>query len=400
MTDLTVFAFPTDMMDEGVEVALDRIGAAGMHGISLAALYHDGRDLLPHNPRIRLKFQEDGAALFDFDPDRFSGIQPIRSAGDAPFDRVRDAARARGLSVTAWTVFLHNTSLGRRNTDAVTRNVFGDPQLTSLCPAHPEAITYSIAIAAAIADSGVDAVNAEGLHYLPLEHGYHHERYFLKIGPVDRLLLGVCFCAHCCSAAARRGVDVPTLLPAVRARLERVFATGASFDPTSDSPDHIATLWDGELSAYLASREVIVTELARAVGDALRARSTRFIFNDPAVALRRPDTEDLVSDESWRLGINPAAIAGVCDALQVLGYGTGPAMVARDVDGYLQKTGSSVPLRVALRPMFPDCDSTENLTDKLRLLARPEVTAFDFYAYDFMRLEELDRLRDAVAATR
>jgi hypothetical protein len=371
-----------------------------MHGISLAALYHDGRDLLPHNPRIRLKFQEDGAALFDFDPDRFSGIQPIRSAGDAPFDRVRDAARARGLSVTAWTVFLHNTSLGRRNTDAVTRNVFGDPQLTSLCPAHPEAITYSIAIAAAIADSGVDAVNAEGLHYLPLEHGYHHERYFLKIGPVDRLLLGVCFCAHCCSAAARRGVDVPTLLPAVRARLERVFATGASFDPTSDSPDHIATLWDGELSAYLASREVIVTELARAVGDALRARSTRFIFNDPAVALRRPDTEDLVSDESWRLGINPAAIAGVCDALQVLGYGTGPAMVARDVDGYLQKTGSSVPLRVALRPMFPDCDSTENLTDKLRLLARPEVTAFDFYAYDFMRLEELDRLRDAIAATR
>jgi len=26
------------------------------------------------------------------------------------------------------------------------------------------------------------------------------------------------------------------------------------------------------------------------------------------------------------------------------------------------------------------------------------VTAFDFYAYDFMRLEELDRVRDAVAA--
>jgi hypothetical protein len=74
-------------------------------------------------------------------------------------------------------------------------------------------------------------------------------------------------------------------------------------------------------------------------------------------------------------------------------------MVARDVDVYLQKTGSAVPLRVALRPMFPDCDSTENLTGKLRLLGRPEVTAFDFYAYDFMRLEELDRVRDAVAAS-
>lgn len=398
MTDLTVFAFPTDMLDEGVDVALGRIAAAGMRGISLASLYHDGRDLLPHNPRIRLKFQEDGAALFDLDPGRFAGIQPIRSAGGAPFDRVRDAARARGLAVTAWTVFLHNTSLGRRNTDAVTRNVFGDPQLTSLCPAHPAAIEYSVAVAAAIADSGVDALNAEGLHYLPLEHGYHHERYFLRIGPVDRLLLGICFCAHCCAAAARRGVDVPALVPAVRARLERVFATGASFDPTPDSPDHVATLWDGELSAFLASREGVVTDLAGAVADTLRARSTRFIFNDPAVALRRPDTEDLVSDESWRLGINPAAIAGVCDEMQVLGYGADPAMVARDVDGYLTRIGSGVPLRVALRPMFPDCESTENLTAKLRLLVRPEVTAFDFYAYDFMRLEELDRLRDAVAA--
>jgi hypothetical protein len=130
----------------------------------------------------------------------------------------------------------------------------------------------------------------------------------------------------------------------------------------------------------------------------LRARSTRFIFNDPAVALRRPDAEDLASDECWRLGISPVAIAAVCDEMQVLGYRTDAAMVARDVDGYLKKTGSAVPLRVAIRPMFPDCESTENLTGKLRLLGRPEVTAFDFYAYDFMRLEELDRVRDADAA--
>jgi hypothetical protein len=54
----------------------------------------------------------------------------------------------------------------------------------------------------------------------------------------------------------------------------------------------------------------------------------------------------------------------------MLGYGTGAAMVARDVDGYLKKTGSAVPLRVAIRPMFPDCESTENLTGKLRLLGK------------------------------
>lgn len=392
-----MFAFPADLVDEGPEGALDRIASAGMGGISLASLYHDGRDLLPHNPRHRIKFQEDGAAFFAFDDSRFSDIKPIRSMRGTPFDRVRDAARERGITTTAWTVFLHNTSLGRRNPDAVTRNVFGDPQLTSLCPAHPAAIEYSLAVAAAIADSGVDALNAEGLHYLPLEHGYHHERYFLRIGPIDRLLLGICFCEHCCNRARTRGVDVDRLVAGVRQRLDRVFASVASFDPQPDTPERLATLWDGALSAFLASREATVTELAAAVHDALKQRSTKFIFNDPAGAFRKAGTEDRESDESWRCGVHPAEIAGACDQIQVLGYSVDPAVVERDVDDYLRRMRSAVPLRVALRPTFPDCESTENLTNKLRRLKRLEVAAVDFYAYDFMRLEELDRVRDAVA---
>jgi hypothetical protein len=397
MTELTMFAFPADLVDEGVEPALDRIVGGGMNGISLAALYHDGRDLLPHNPRARVKFQEDGAAFFGFDEARFGAIRPIRSAGGTPFDRVRDAARARGLTTTAWTVFLHNTSLGRRNPDAVTQNVFGDPQFTSLCPANPAAMHYALAVAAALADSGVDALNAEGLHYLPLEHGYHHERYFLRVGPVDRLLLGLCFCRHCCERAAARNIDVARLVAGVRERLERVFATAASFDPEPDTPEHVATLWDGALRAFLASREATVTELAAAMHDTLRERATRFIFNDPAGALRKPGTDAAESDESRRLGIDPAAIAGACDEVQVLGYSVDPAVVERDVGDYLRRTGAAAPLRVALRPTFPDCESTENLADKVRRLRRPEVTALDFYAYDFMRLEELDRVGEAVS---
>lgn len=399
MTELTMFAFPADIVDEGPKAALDRIAGSGMNGISLAALYHDGRDLLPHNPRRRIKFQEDGAAFFGFDDAGFGDVRPIRSTGGTSFDQVRDAARERGLSTTAWTVFLHNTSLGRRNPDAVTRNVYGDPQLTSLCPANPAAIAYAVAVAVALADNGVDAVNAEGLHYLPLEHGYHHERYFLRIGPVDRLLLGICFCPHCCDRAAKRGVEVRALLAGVRERLDRVFATGASFDPEPDTPERVAALWNGELAAYLACRDQIVTDLAAEVHDALQKRSTKFIFNDPAGALRRPG-EDGESDDSWRLGINPKQIAEVCDEVQILGYGTSPTLVERDVEAYRQRIGSSTPLRIALRPTFPDCESTENLTDKLRRLQKPGVTAFDFYAYDFMRLEELDRVRDALAAAR
>ena len=392
-----MFAFPADVLEEGADAAMDRMAATGMAGVSLAAIYHDGRDVLPHNPRVRVKFQEDGAAFFSPAAGAFpeSGIQPIRSAsGPGAFERAATAARKRGLSVIAWTVFLHNTSLGRRYPDAVTRNVYGDPQFTSLCPANPATVAYSLGVAASIAALGVDAVNAEGLHYLPLEHGYHHERYFLRIGPIDRLLLGLCFCVHCIEAAASRGVDVSALERAARARLDRVLETAESFDGSDDAPQTVDGMWGGELGGFLRSRERTVSDLTQQVHEVLRERSTAFVFNDPAGALRRAGAAE--ADESWRLGIDPATIGGTCDEVQMLAYSESPATVADDVAAYQVRVGAATPLRVAVRPTWPDCDSIGNLADKLRRLRAAGAAAADFYAYDFMRLEELDRVAAAV----
>ena len=399
--EATVFAFPVDIADEGAESAIGRIADAGMDGISLAALYHDGRDLLPHNPRHRIKFQEDGVIFFEADSSFFprDGIQPLRAATDndsKSFEKVVKAARNRGLSVIAWTVFLHNTSLGRRNPNAVNRNVYGDPQFTSICPANPATVAYSLGVVRALVAQGVDAINAEGLHFLPLEHGYHHERYFLRIGPIDRFLLGLCFCTHCMRAAALHGVDTIALQNAVRGRLDRVFDSSDSFDPTDDTPELVRSMWSGELGAFLKSREATVTQLAEQVHQVLRESSTNFIFNDPAGAFQQPG--DAYSDESWRIGIDTYEISKVCDAVQVLAYGSSPAKIEENVRRYRQLLANDLPMRVALRPMWPDCESTENLTAKLKSVQVDGVIAADFYAYDFMRIEELDRVQSSIVA--
>lgn len=405
--DSSIFAFAHDMVDEGVGVSLDRIQASGMKGMSVAAVYHDGRDVYPHNPRGRVLFNEDGVAFFRPDANIFSGssIRPLLASTvgrKGPFESVLEAARERNLAVHAWTVFLHNTALGRRHPGAVTRNVYGDPQLTSLCPANPEASEYAINLATAISRIGVDSVNAEGLHFLPLEHGYHHERYFIQIGPIDRLLLGLCFCSFCQSRARDAGVEVDGLLTAVRQRLDAVFLTAESYDPTPDARDVVASLWSGELGAFLSSRQRTVTELAAAVSDAVRASGSTFTFNDPAGAFDRPaetgGTE--AATESWRLGIDPAAVARHCDAIQVLGYSQDPDAVLADVETYQRLISSATGLRVALRPVWPDSDSGSNLRAKLDLLTELGITGVDFYHYSFMRLEDLDRVASTLGALR
>ena len=71
---------------------------------------------------------------------------------------------------------------------------------------------------------GVDSILAESLHHHPLEHGAHHERYFVELGAAARLLLGLCFCTHCLDGARRRGADPEELRRRACDELERAFA--------------------------------------------------------------------------------------------------------------------------------------------------------------------------------
>ena len=50
-----MFAFASDLVDEGMATVLDNVaGRAGLGGITMAAAYHHGRDIFPHNPRRKV----------------------------------------------------------------------------------------------------------------------------------------------------------------------------------------------------------------------------------------------------------------------------------------------------------------------------------------------------------
>jgi hypothetical protein len=404
--ETSIFAFATDIQDEGLESVLDNIQhRGGMNGVTLAAVYHEARDIFPHNPVSKVRFLEPGAAYFRPDPARYRGlaIQPRVSRLAQETDVLADlcaAAERRGLAVHAWTVFLHSDWVSNGQPAFAERNAFGDPCLTELCPANPDVRAYVRALSADIARYGVRTIVAESLHYHPLEHGFHHERYFLELGARARFLLGLCFCEHCLALARSREVDGDAVLAYARAELERVFDAGEDAAREELTLEEARSLAGGLMAGFLEAREEAVTSLAAEVAWAAAGTGARLAFMDASGAIKgyatgRP-AGDAAPSIAWRLGVDLAGLARVSSGLEAIAYAADPDRVRLDLEAYGGLIPAGRTLAAALRPMLPDCDSTENLSAKLSLARELGLERIDFYHYGLAPLRALDRIRGAL----
>lgn len=403
----SLFLFATDLHDEGTENVLDNIqGRAGLHGATLACAYHHARDIFPHNPVRKVRFLEGGTVFFRPDPARYAGlrIQPRVSRLAREVDILADLmARAgrRGMVVRAWTVFLHNTTLGSRYPDCAVQNVFGDPYITFLCPANPEVRAFARALAADVARYSVSAVLAEALSYQPFDHGYHHERSFVPLSKVARFLLGLCFCEHCTRAIAGAGVAVEAVRQFVRASLERVLTGEEHGLPDGDLSREVLTpLAGGELLDFVDARQQVVTSLAAEVREAVEgAGDARFIVMDMSGASKGyatgQPTGDPAAASAWQDGLDPATVGAAAHGLAAIGYARDPDRLRLDLATYRRLVPADRALSVALRPMLPDCDSAPNLAAKLAVARDLHIAWADFYHYGFIQLPILDRIREA-----
>jgi hypothetical protein len=394
-------------MDEGLEAVLDNVaGRAGLGGITLAAAYHHGRDIFPHNPKRKVHYLEGGTVFFQPDAAKYRGrvLRPIASQLARNSDVLAElcsAAAGRSLRVRAWTVFLHNYALGAAHPECACRNAFDDPHLTDLCPSNPEVRAYATALAADIAAKGVATVVAESLHFHGLEHGFHHERYFIELGPLGRYLLGLCFCEHCLKVARGRGVDAQRLRRVAAAELERRFAAEPAPEPAALDRAQVQAFGGGELGGYLESRSQTVASLVAECAQAAKAQGADFAFIDLSGAIKgyatgRPQGA-AAPTIAWQFGIDIEEVARACGQVEAIGYAADPERLELDLAAYRALLAQNR-LSVIMRPMAPDCDSAANLARKLEIARAAGCVEAGFYHYGFMRLESLDLIRAALRA--
>jgi hypothetical protein len=389
--DTSIFCFATDFADEGIDAVLDNVQErGGLTGVTVAAAYHDGRDVFPHNPVHKVRFLESGAVFFDPGPAlrRVRLRPPVSEAADV-LPALVAAGERRGVAVRAWTVFLHNGALAADHPDCAPENAFGDRYVTDLCPAHPDVRAFAVALAADVARLGVETICSESLHYHLLEHGYAHERYFVPLGARARYLLGLCFCAHCREAARAQGVDADEVRLFARTELERVFA--GDVEPDDGELDRDAL--DDELGGYLRAREQVVTSLVADVAGA--AGGTRFEFIELSGAVKGYadglPTGAPSPSIAWQLGVDVAGVARACDGLEAIGYAADPERVRGDLDAY-----GAAAVSVIFRPTAPDCSSPDDVRAKVELARERGLRRTDFYHYGFMRLDALDWIHAAL----
>jgi hypothetical protein len=402
----SIFAFPTDLFGEGVEAVLDNVeDRAGLDGITLATVYHAARDIFPHNPQRRLRYLENGVCYFPPEASRYEGlalrprVSQLVEEGDSLADLVGASAR-RGLDVHSWTVYLHVDWMDESSADVCEHNAFGDPRLTELCPANPDVVAYAAALTGDIASRGVRRILAESLHYHPLEHGYHHERYFLPLGPRTRFLLGLCFCEHCLASARSLGADAKGLRRWACDEIQRVF-DGGSDAGEELGVEEARALAAGDLGALLDARAAAVAAIVAEADASAAAEGSVLTFLDfsgsvKGYATGRP-TGGPTPEVAWTLGVDLGSL-GPTGGVEAIAYAADPDRIRFDLDAYRAAAPDGVPLSAAMRFTLPDCETAENLAAKLRIAAELGVDQVDFYHYGFAPLSGLDLIRDAIAA--
>lgn len=396
-TSATLLTFAIDLIDEGADLVVRRAADAGLTCVSTTAAYHAGRDLLAHNPVRTIAYQPSGAVYFQPDWGAYQDavlrpmVAPVVGSRDVMAELAEAAAR-HGLATSAWTVILHNSRLAEARPDLAPQTALGDRLLHMLCPANPAVQAYAVALTCDIARRGPSVIHLESMTYLPFDHGGHHERVMLPLSPLERRMLGVCFCGACLEAADAGGVDGEGVRSAVERHLRRVLAGPASALGDPD-PSLVSMLDD-----YLATRRTMIAGFVERVARRVRSEApgVEVAAIDVSGYFASLDAHARSVDVAARDGFDLGRLAGSVDRVSVTAYFSDLNRYRRELADYVEALGDPSILEVIFRPGPPDCGSSGDLRLRLQVARDAGVRHLAFYNYGMLRLEALDWIRAAL----
>lgn len=377
-----LYVYAWDFIDEGLDEVLGRIRSLGMDGIAMAVSYHAGKFILPHNPNHRIYFPEDGTVYFRPRAGYYPGpIKPepasILGTGDI-LAEVADGCKRFGLSLTAWTVCMHNTRLGTKHPEFTARNAYGDRYLYCLCPAQPAASEYALGMIRDLTENyDLETVFLEALGYMGFAHRFHHEIYGVRLNACQEWLLSLCFCDARSAKAAESGIDAGRVAEIVRQNLAPAFASdveqeGCDFTELVDRHP--------ELAAHLRMRcDVVIGLLEKAREIAARNGAKTDYFGPSPCSRALPEATDI-------------ARAGAIADHYVLPIGTPDlASIRADIERVRESVASdkiilSINLGMTATP------TRANYLDKMALLDEYGLSGCNLYNYSILPFERLEWL--------
>lgn len=378
-----LFTYPWDLADHGYDTALGEIAHAGFSNVILAVQYHNGKFLLPRNPKRRVYYAEDGAINYQPDLSHYGAMKPrlhsLVTDSSSPTDEVNARAQELGLNLVAWTVCLHNRWLGEQFPEAVQHTVFADPLYNSLSPAHPLVREYMVAQVTDLASRyDLHAIMLESPGYMPFVHGEHHELIGTELDAVQRDILNLSFSDYEVKKATADGIPAEMLRGLTAAVLDASINQGVRLANEDGSPRTVVkSLVNGGLPQYMVWMKQQELSLMEEIREAVKAQNPNTqIWNFAAL-------DDTPGD---------AALIATGDAT-LAGYAQSDEDVAIRTHDAAQL---GRPVRGAIRAIAPDTTDPAQIAPRLAAWKKAGVTGVDIYNYGLMNGVIWDAVKEAL----
>lgn len=382
--DFAIWAYPWDLIDEGIEPAVNRLREMGIDEISLATNYHSAQTFLPHNPERRTFFTQ--ASSYFHPGDDYGTLRPFPSdtMGDADWvEQIAIAVKDTTLSLNSWTIGCHNSRLGMRHPEVTLTNAFGDSLVFGLCPSNPEVQQYLRVLVADInARADLERIELETFDYFyGTGFGWHHAKFHTQLGTLGKFLYGLCFCDHCRKNAAKDGVNVSRVQAIVRETIDGIVAGNVPHDT--------------DIAAWIYAHPPLAAYLE------IRSKTLASLYSDLADAAGSSDLGYYVGlldvGRTWMHGADLHALADDLDYYLVAAYESSRA-AAVDCLAEANTLTPEIPLHAGIHPGHPDVHDAATLKEIMMGLTEFGVPRISFYNYGLLPEQNLDWIEDGIQA--
>lgn len=379
--EFATWAYPWDLIDEGVDTVAERLAEIGIDEVSLATNYHTVQTYHPHNP-VRSTFFAHPSSYFK-PSDEYGRLEPVvneKMGDDDWLAQIVDELEDTHLRLNSWTIGCHNSRLGMRNPELTLENPYGDNLVYGLCPSKDEVQKYLRTLLSDLdSRAPFDRIELETFDYFyGTGFGWHHDKFHVRLGKLGEFLFGLCFCEDCRKNAHEFGIDVK------QARASCVSALDAlSEGRLPHTIDTAGWLVDHEaVFSYAIARTRILEEVFRDLrGSVSDAELGYYIGN-------------LNVEDSWKHGADLERLGSSVDYYLALAYGEDREEATRHIRTAKEMT--DVPIHAGILPAHPQIYDEQTLVDIVDGFVEEGVERVSFYNYGLLPERNLDWIKSAI----
>jgi hypothetical protein len=383
--DFAIWAYPWDLLDEGVEVVADRLAEIGVTEITLATNYHTVQTYHPHNPERSTFFAR--ASTYFQPSNEYGRLRPTVNETMGETDwlaEIADEVEDTHLSLNSWTVGCHNSRLGMENRDLTLQNPYGDDLVFGLCPSKPAVQEYLRTLLADLdSRAPFERIELETFDYFyGTGFGWHHDKFHVELGDLGEFLFGLCFCEECREHAETNGVDVETARNQSVAALDAISAgrLPSDIDVAGWMVEHPSVL------EYALARMETLTDVFADLDAAVDSAEVGYYI------------ANFGAEDSWKHGADLDRLAEHMDYYTALAYGE----TREQAVGVLRtaQTMTDAPVHAGILPGYPLVDDEATLVDIVDGFAESGTERVSFYNYGLLPERNLDWIGTATASYR